>query len=375
MYISCIERIGGLNLYKWIPAIKDLFLLSAQYKIGLTPHDQIINNNTKTHTMRWSFAHKWNEGLLGVERPAAKRDYVYASELGTSYIDRFLKMNGVVPTNPPNARSKRKFAAGEIWEDIVKMVLIRAGILISKQQKIDREYQGLLPVHGRLDFIAGGIPDYDKAVADLKDLEMTDKLRAITMAILDEMKGGLLDEYVLEIKSCSSLIFPARQKKYSIHNALQNFYYARELKLDGKLVYINKDDCMIAEWDIPFNDQTLEREFMDDLKKMTDIYQSGQMPEKAPEVIFEDSFKKNWQVEYSNYLTMIYGYATPEDYRERWKCVSSWNAVIKRIVEGKDMTAKNKEYLEDMKKQFPHLDEIIDYAKSKGIEEEPEPIN
>ena len=115
--------------------------------------------------MEWSFYNIWNASLEE-GRPARilkPREKIWASELGGSMIDRYLKMTGIQPSNPPNPRSLRKFEAGNIWEAIVGYVLRRAGILQSKQDWIQYQYEGLLPVSGKLDYIGGGKPDYDKA--------------------------------------------------------------------------------------------------------------------------------------------------------------------------------------------------------------------
>ena len=62
--------------------------------------------------LRWSFFKVWNDSLEnGKDREYKARDYMWASEIGGSMIDRYLKMKGELPSNPPNARSLRKFEA------------------------------------------------------------------------------------------------------------------------------------------------------------------------------------------------------------------------------------------------------------------------
>jgi len=105
----------------------------------------------------WSFTQVWNKAIeLPQDRELVKRDYLWASELGKPLADVWLKMNAEPETNPPNARSLRKFEAGNLWEWVVKIILIRAGILHSSQERVESNYEGLLRVSGKIDFIAGG---------------------------------------------------------------------------------------------------------------------------------------------------------------------------------------------------------------------------
>src|SRR6185295_14623479 len=123
------------------------------------------------------FAGVWNQSLtVRQERPLVPRDYVWASEIGGSMIDRYLKMQGVQPSNAPNLRSLRKFQAGDIWEWLCALVLKRAGILIEAQTKLSYQYPGLLRVSGKLDFLAGGQPDWGKARREMSSLGLPEML-------------------------------------------------------------------------------------------------------------------------------------------------------------------------------------------------------
>src|SRR3990167_9806570 len=71
----------------------------------------------------WTFTDIWNKSILDrKERPTIARNRLWASELGKSHLDIYLKMQGEITTNPPNARSLRKFEAGNIWEWIVGLI-------------------------------------------------------------------------------------------------------------------------------------------------------------------------------------------------------------------------------------------------------------
>ena len=116
----------------------------------------------------WSFVDIWNKSIeTRDQRTIYPREKIWAGEIGGSMVDRYLKMKGVSPTNPPNARSLRKFEAGNIWEAIMGYILKRAGIYIDSQEWVSYQYPGLFPVTGKLDYIAGGLPDYDKAAKQM----------------------------------------------------------------------------------------------------------------------------------------------------------------------------------------------------------------
>ena len=102
-----------------------------------------MNNKTE-----WAFEQIWNDSLTPVERNPEPRERIFASELGGAMIDRFLKMKGVAYSTPPNMRSLRKFQAGVYWEWVISLVLKRAGLIISQQDRLEYAYDGLLPVSG-----------------------------------------------------------------------------------------------------------------------------------------------------------------------------------------------------------------------------------
>src|ERR1039458_2049931 len=104
----------------------------------------------------WNLTSIWNQSFDVIEeREIVARDYCYASELGGSFYDRYYKMQGRIPTTPPNLRSRRKFQGGNLTEWIVLQILQRAGVLKGSQEYIT--YEGdPIRVTGRADFVAGG---------------------------------------------------------------------------------------------------------------------------------------------------------------------------------------------------------------------------
>lgn len=329
---------------------------------------------TQIPALSWSLAGTWNDSLVNrTERPMKIRDYVWASEIGGSMVDRFLKMNGVQPTNPPNARSLRKFEAGNLFEWILEFVLKRAGILIDSQEWINFKYPKLLRTTGKLDFLAGGQPDWARARAEVGSLGLPEMLNRASLAIIDNLQSTFgneeLKKIVIEAKSISSYMMD----RYEItgvanpNHRCQAFHYIKGKDMrEAHVVYICRDDCRMLELGV-FNPSSVEDEYKKDLEEITYYIETQTEPRKEEEVLFDDtvfSFQKNWKVEYSNYLTRLYGFEEPIHYREKWdKPVASMNRVFKRCVTDAKMTDLNLKVIESAKRYFPQWDDLVDRAK------------
>lgn len=327
--------------------------------------------------LTWSVYGAWND-QIGVreERPPLARNYIWASEIGGSFVDRYLKMQGVPQTNPPNPRSLRKFLAGNIWEWIIGFVLRRAGILIECQERLEYQYPELLKVTGKLDFLAGGQPDWAYAAGHLKALGLPPEMEQASIAIVRHLRDTYGDEplktIVIEVKSVGSYMFgryESTQQANPNHRG-QIFHYLKAKDLDeGHIVYVSKDDCRMIECGI-YNPSTAENEYKADIVQMTEYYNAGEQPPLAPEVLFDDqffSFRTNWHVEYSGYLTKLYGYDEPIHYREKWdKTVASFNRTFKRCVTEAKMTDLNKSVIAEAKVTFPDWDAYVAVAQEKA---------
>lgn len=324
--------------------------------------------------LSWSFGQIWNDSLLDrPERELRVRRNIWASEIGGAYIDRYLKMNAVAPSNPPNARSLRKFQAADIWEWVVGFVLKRAGILIDSQEKLHYQYPGLLEVTGKLDHLAGGQPDWGKARSEVSLIGFPPIIENASVAIIEQLSerfgGEPLKTIVLEVKSLGSFVFEryeVTQKADPRHRG-QQFHYLKAKDLpEGHLVYICRDDCRIVEVGI-FNPSDAEDDYRNDIKAMTYFIEQEERPPLQSEILFDDltfRFRTNWHVEYSSYLTVLYGYKEPIFYRDKWKSqVASWNRVFKRCVTGANMTTKNEIAITAAKMYFPKWDDLVDRAK------------
>jgi hypothetical protein len=336
--------------------------------------------------MSWSFASIWNESLEKgrPERELKARSRIWASEMGSSFIDRYLKMTAVAPTNPPNPRSMRKFEAGNMMEWLVGIVLKRAGICIDNQEWLGHQYPGLLEVSGKFDFYAGGKPDWSKAAAEVKRLELPEFFSRATDAIIKHFKEKYPDgltKIILEVKSCSNFMMERYEKKgVDSKHGLQIFHYLKAKNMpEGHVVYICKDDLRMAEFAL-VNPSDTEAIYKKDIEMMTGYLQSQQMPPKELEIYFDEivgKFSANWKVGYSNYLTMLYGYQNQKEYDDKYKpLVSKFNRVLKRCVQGDKMTPKNLQCIDEILELFPDFQEILDKVKKdpQAILEEPEEV-
>lgn len=337
---------------------------------------------------KWSLAQIWNEAALKENKPLVKRNYVYASEMGMPFYDRYLKMKGVAYTNPPNNRSLRKFLAGNIWEHTVKQILIATGVYRREEVKVDATpYDGLLSVHGRLDFIAGGRIDGQAALERLAALNLPDYLVVVGEKIIKSLEGGELEKKIIELKAVSTFAMDKVENmgKPMPNNSLQGFHYQHNSKIPANVVYICKDDCRMQEFGI--NAVEIEPIYREDLEKMTYYYTNNKKPPLDPLAKFDTmlgKFSKNLGVEWSPYLSH-YGFETPDEFRGAVKFVDSWNRVLLRLVQvelgfktpaGKpiSITPKNKDVIADIQKAGYNIDSLVNcrIAVGDGVEDNEE---
>lgn len=314
----------------------------------------------------WKISDIWNGAIEKNDRVIEPRARLFASELGGSLVDTWHKLKGTPYTNPPNSRSMRKFMAGDIWEWIIKTVLVKAGIPFTQQDRVMLEYPGMLPISGKIDFIAGGQIDYQKALNNLDEADIPEFIKTPAKAIIErfmtEYPDGL-PEKIIEIKSVGSFIFESllEQDNPRTHHMLQATVYHLSKKLPTDIVYVCRDDCRLLQYNIDEVAPILEKEIREYVEKITKFYNDDIEPPKEPLIIFENGkFKINWRIQYSPYLSMLYSYQengkekkieTPDEYFEKFSpIVSSWNRVVTRIKKGEKMTANNLEKIEEMRK-------------------------
>jgi hypothetical protein len=329
----------------------------------------------------WSLAKLWNKALESTnERVVEPRDRMYASELGRSDIDIFLKMQGEKPTNPPNERSQRKFHAGDLYEWFVFLILKKCGILLKKQIPVKTTLEGCVEVSGRLDFIAGGLPNYEegqKKIDELiNELEMPPLFHQVTKNFIEILKAEYpkgLDEKILEVKSVATFGFEKIEKtgKALAGHDLQNFHYVNNLQMEGALCYISRDDLRMIEIPIMPENEKLLKKYQEKVKRVSGFYKENQSPEPEPLILFDEDtgkFSKNFNVEYSPFLTKIYNIERPDAYDEVISpIIGRWNRILTRIKADKPLTKDNEAGLDEMIERNFDIDKIKKIIKKSSL--------
>lgn len=363
----------------------------------------------------WTFSQIWQENFnMLQDRPLQKRNHIYASELGGSFYDRYLKMNAVPYSNPFNPRSKGKMYAGKFFESVVKMVLIGTGIYQKAQLRSEVELKNCLRVSGRMDFIAGGNIDWDAAKVNAETMKQMfafcfDDLSPFVNHMTDNIvthfqnlfgKSPLMPK-IMEVKSVSGFVYQLIERggKPRRGHPLQTLHYllgSKEIE-KGLITYISREDVSMQEFDITA-EKALLKEYKDDVATMTHYYNEGatnfkkHIPPTDPEVQFEEAsfkFVKNNKVEYSPYLTMGYGYKSIEEFDDKWgKRITKWNTAFRRsalegyVPPGLTPTGKlkkaiiltddNKKVADEVRALFPDWDKYVKQAKKEAIFEKEE---
>ncbi len=241
----------------------------------------------------WRLEDVWNDALITERREIKPRDYIYASEIGKNYWERYHKMMGVPETNHFDARILRKFAAGDLFEEVVGMILRKCGILIAEQERVELPATDKhLRVSGRIDFHAGGISDWSEAKARIETEDYPDAMKNICHKIIakfeKEYPAGL-DNKIIEVKSVNSMLFWAKKDylldAYPWHK-FQLLTYLIALQKHGKIFYISKDDLTVKEFDFEPTDE-LKEAYYKDLTEMTYYYTNKIVPPKPDAVIFD----------------------------------------------------------------------------------------
>lgn len=314
----------------------------------------------------WSFTKVWNDALNAMpERETEPRDRIWASELGRGYYDRYFKMHGRQPTTPPNLRSRRKFEAGNLTEWVIEQILRRANVLTSTQDYITNNDYGMT-VSGRLDFLAGGeIQDIDEAYLEgLPD--NFKKFAIVAVAQLKEDYPNGMRQQIMELKSCAGVMFDRYEQAVSPHHALQCFHYCHNTKIPGMVEYVSRDDLRMVAHPILPEQQNLFQLYKQDIERMKQVYEMSEeeviATMKQPLLVWDEStqrFKKNFEVEYSSYLT-DYGFEYPEQYAKPAQSMAlRLSNVVKRINEGKAMSTVNYKTIEECCTFEPLAREII----------------
>lgn len=225
----------------------------------------------------WGVQEIWNKQLSDEVREPKERNYISASDIGGSFLDRYYKMKGVAPTNPPDERTLRIFSTGKHFESLIIKVFLMAGLLLEYQPYVEiPATKTRLKVLGYGDAIIGGKPNWDltkekidkilqliktefkvdeKALSELFfDLDKSKKLvEQLHTRYGDEELAPLLTE----IKSVNSMAFWAHKntgqdgyfRGYDHHKLQLATYLMAKGKDVGRLFYISRDDeCLQEGW-------------------------------------------------------------------------------------------------------------------------------
>jgi len=308
----------------------------------------------------WNFSYVWNKALENAtQREYEPRERIWATELGKAPVDVYLLMKGEKPTNPPNARSLRKFEAGNMFEWIVGLILKRAGIIESAQERVEYQYPGLCLVSGRIDFIAGGKPDFEKAKAEIEAFELPEMFYRGFEQIVEHLKAkypnGLASK-PLEIKSVSSFMFEAieRSGKALANHRLQLTHYLKAKDMNvGHLIYICRDDMRMIEIPVVMNERT-EAEYKAAIALRSGYFLHDEMPPLEKAINWDTDFKKftknNMGMAYSGYLTKLYGIKDQAEFDAKYQPMQiRFNRTLKRLATGAKITPKNEEALAEMR--------------------------
>lgn len=361
---------------------EDNMLLGGEIEEGRlrNPEESPEGSDTdKSSTVDYGIFQAWSAGLASVpQRPLEVRDYLWASELYGAPIDVYLKMRATPYTNPPNERSLMKFEAAHLVEWIIGMILRRAGILKGEEVRCEYQYPGLLKVTGRMDKLMGGLPNYDSARQELTALGLPEGFISASERVIESLRAKYpngLPDMPMEIKSVSSFAMDSMEsKKVSIkRHRVQLYHYliSGGYKL-GKLVYYCRDDARVIEFTIAL-DSPVEKEYRERIELLTKFHGETEQPPKEQMLVWEEfgKFSKNFNIEYSNYLTSLYGFETPRDYSEVWaKKATTWNTTLNRLKTGKKMTPLNEERLTEIRAEGYNVEELIAQMPDKPVEEE-----
>lgn len=176
-----------------------------------------------------------------VERESREKTHWYASDLGKCPASAYFARKGIPSSNPPDARSRRIFAIGNLFE----------GWVVSQIQKT-----------------------YPKAhqpeTVTIKEWD----LRVRPDVVVPEM------EEVLELKTVHSKKFHWMGKKgegADRHYLMQLYCGMKATGLNGRLVYVSKDDLMIAEYLLKLDDP-ISAEVEAEVQLLNDAWRKQEPP-------------------------------------------------------------------------------------------------
>ena len=167
-------------------------------------------------------------------------------------------------------------------------------------------------------------------------------------------------------------------------HTLQAYHYQKNGQLVANICYICKDDMRMRQFALDVDRS--EELYYKDIEQITHWYKKKKTPPIEPLAKFDSlmgNFSKNLGVEYSGYLTALYGFATPEDYRNSVAFVKKWNHALSRYVKAElghttptgkpiNITPGNKDTRAEIERAGFEFTDLIQAKIDAGILEEEE---
>jgi hypothetical protein len=277
----------------------------------------------------WSIAGLWNEKDNLERREVKERDHIYATDIGKSMLDRWLKMRGTPETNPSDDRVLRIFSAGDTFHYLLARMFHRIGIVIDREKRMEIPAgNGTLKITGYADLVLGGKVNIEQVVKDFENDEFLPPLfKEKGIRIAEYFANKYPDGFspvVAEIKSVNSNAFWAKKdylsEAYPWH-VLQLYAYLKGFNMpEGRLLYISKDDLSLVEHNVFYPSEKLEKIFNEDVKQISHYHLNNIKPEREPDMVFNKKkgkgglWEPNWMLARSPYLTLITGLTA-----EKWE--------------------------------------------------------
>ena len=244
------------------------------------------------------------------------REEIWASDLGKTHLDTYLKMKGVKYTNPTDGNGMFNFFMGKAIENGLTQMLLDCGIAHETQERIEIKLPNCLPVVGKPDVLLE-VKDWDETIKNIKitsDDSNEERLEVKKQKLIGLVREwqknypGGLPKTAFEVKSTSEWGFNNGKmvgfKKAYPHYFLQAYTYLYGLNLpEVHLLFISKGSKMMTEEIVILKNEEVEREWKEEIKMITDNFKKDTEP-APPELMTINGWGKeamNWELNYSPY--------------------------------------------------------------------------
>lgn len=259
------------------------------------------------------------------------REEIWASDLGKSYVERYLQMTGVPYTNPIPALALRNFLIGNKIEEGFKDLLTQCRIPQEELPRLEYKLPNCLTVVGRPDLILE-VSSWDKVKKEIKkeiktfkkdEIRLIDKKNRLLEGIgaLESIYPKGFERTLFEIKTVAAYAAGFAKKigweKSYPHYVLQLYLYMKALKMkEGRLLFLIKGTNKTISWIEQIKIQEskeLDEKLHEDIETMTKYYKDKVQPPLEPLFV---AGRKNWKTGYSRYYDLLYKKAYEEYYAQ-----------------------------------------------------------